>query len=133
MAKRLTKRTINKIHELKAAGLNGVAISKAVGKSKPTVYKVLHSAPSSNGAGATTTVSESAPSAAPKKTGRPVGSKNKAKRGRPAGSLKRATNGTSAMHTASLADIERIVQAEVDRRLAVALKDAREALEAALV
>ncbi len=50
MAKRLTKRVINKIHELRAAGLTGVAISKRLGKSRPTIYKVLHSSPSSNGA-----------------------------------------------------------------------------------
>ena len=49
MAKRLTARTINKIRELHRDGMNGTAIAKRLGKSRPTVYKILNAAPSSNG------------------------------------------------------------------------------------
>jgi hypothetical protein len=45
MAKRLTKRTINRIHQLRIDGLSGPKISKAVGRSLVTVYKVLKARP----------------------------------------------------------------------------------------
>jgi len=59
MAKRLTAKVINKIRALHRDGLTGFAIAKRVKKSRPSIYKVIHSlkgaapkkhASSSNGA-----------------------------------------------------------------------------------
>jgi hypothetical protein len=41
MAKRMGKKTINKIHQLRGEGLSGAAIAKRVKRSLPTIYKVL--------------------------------------------------------------------------------------------